>query len=42
LTNKQTACLAEDACGIPSQKKRVNLSELKEKAGGCDPKSGCC
>ena len=42
LTNKQTACLAEDACGIPSQKKRLNLSELQEKTSGCDPKSGCC
>jgi len=42
LTNKKTACLAEDACGIPSQKNRINLSELPTKGGGCDPKSGCC
>lgn len=42
LTNKQTACLAEDACGIPSQKQKVNHSELQTKNSCCDPKSGCC
>lgn len=42
LTNKLTACLAEDACGIPSQKQKVNLSELQTKNSCCDPKSGCC
>jgi hypothetical protein len=42
LTNKLTACLAEDACGIPNQKEKVNLSELQTKNGCCDPKSGCC
>ena len=42
LTNKLTACLAEDACGIPSQKQKVNLSELQSKNSCCDPKSGCC
>jgi len=31
LTAKQTACLAEDACGIP---------ELKSTT--CSPKTGCC
>jgi hypothetical protein len=42
LTNKQTACLAEDACGIPEQKQRIKLSDLSNKTSGCDPKSGCC
>ena len=42
LTNKLTACLAEDACGIPSQKQKVKLSELQTKNSCCDPKSGCC
>jgi len=42
LTNKQTACLAEDACGIPEQKQRVKLSDLSNKTSCCDPKSGCC
>lgn len=32
LTQKQTACLAQDACGIPS----------KEQAAACKPNSGCC
>jgi hypothetical protein len=42
LVNKQTACLAEDACGIPNQKEKVNLSDLQTKNSCCDPKSGCC
>ena len=42
LTNKQTACLAEDACGIPEQKQKVKLSDLSNKTSCCDPKSGCC
>ena len=29
LRNKMTACLAPDACGIPSEKVKRNLSELK-------------
>ena len=28
LKNKTTACLAQDACGIPSEKEKKNLSEL--------------
>lgn len=39
LRNKQTACLAEDACGVPMQKKRVELSDL---SNSCTPGSGCC
>ena len=42
LVNKQTACLAEDACGIPNQKEKVNLADLQTKNSCCDPKSGCC
>jgi hypothetical protein len=42
LVNKQTACLAEDACGIPNQKEKMNLSDLQTKNSCCDPKSGCC
>ena len=40
LKNKQTACLAQDACGIPAEKQQVNLSALK---GGacCAPGSDC-
>lgn len=32
LTPKQTACLAQDACGIPN----------KDKKAGCAPAQGCC
>lgn len=39
LRNTQTACLAADACGIPTQKRRVELSEL---TNSCTPGSGCC
>lgn len=35
LVSKQTACLAQDACGIPPK--------MQAKANsGCSPKSGCC
>lgn len=43
LKNKTTACLAQDACGIPSEKQKVNLSELStNQSSGCNPNSGCC
>lgn len=41
LTNKQTACLAQDACGIPD-KKKVSLNELTTQAACCTPGGGCC
>lgn len=41
LTNKQTACLAQDACGIPD-KKKVSLSELTTQSACCTPGGGCC
>jgi phage anti-repressor protein len=37
LTNKTTACLAEDACGIPSR-----LTVVEATANSCTPGSGCC
>ena len=40
LKNKQTACLANDACGIPTDKPKVALSELINTS--CTPGSGCC
>ncbi len=40
LKNKQTACLASDACGIPAEKQKVNLGELKDAC--CTPNSRCC
>ncbi|WP_130857901.1 DUF6428 family protein [Olivibacter jilunii] len=40
LKNKQTACLASDACGIPAEKQKVKLSNLNSAC--CTPNSGCC
>lgn len=36
LAPKQTACLAQDACGIPAKQMPAKAS------AGCAPKSGCC
>lgn len=42
LTTKNTACLAQDACGIPpAPKLRKNLSELQHDTA-CSPNTGCC
>ncbi|MCR5888771.1 DUF6428 family protein [Hymenobacter sp. J193] len=38
LTPKQTACLAQDACGIPSH--QLALQQLQ--VAGCAPGGGCC
>jgi hypothetical protein len=40
LTAKQTACLAQDACGIPAAQ-QFALPQLQT-AGGCTPGGGCC
>ncbi|WP_137904256.1 DUF6428 family protein [Chryseobacterium sp. 2VB] len=43
LKSKTTACLAQDACGIPSEKQKKNLSELSvTPTSACTPGSGCC
>ncbi len=43
LKNKKTACLAQEACGIPPEKQKKNLSELSANStSGCTPGSGCC
>lgn len=42
LKNKTTACLAQDACGIPSEKPKKNLAELPVNQTTCKPNSGCC
>lgn len=39
LTAKTTACLAEDACGIPQEKPQLKMAELQN---SCAPGSGCC
>lgn len=38
LKNKTTACLAQDACGIPPQKQKINIINKSS----CTPNSGCC
>ena len=40
LKNKQTACLAQDACGIPEANVKVNLADVGTSC--CTPNSGCC
>jgi len=43
LKNKTTACLAQDACGIPTEKVKLKLSELKSnQAASCTTERGCC
>jgi len=43
LTSKQTECLALDACGIPAEKIKVSMSELKNSSSEtCTPGGGCC
>ena len=43
LKSKTTACLAQDACGIPSEKQKKNLAELSvNKNASCSPGGGCC
>ncbi|MEY8759807.1 DUF6428 family protein [Chryseobacterium tongliaoense] len=43
LKNKVTACLAKDACGIPQEKQKLNLNELKGNTESrCTSNSGCC
>lgn len=42
LLAKQTACLAQDQCGIPKEKMKVSLKDLQEQTSCCSPNSGCC
>ncbi|MBW7676596.1 DUF6428 family protein [Chryseobacterium chendengshani] len=42
LINKTTACLAQDACGIPQEKQKLNLSNIRSQNAECTPNSGCC
>ncbi|WP_261512266.1 DUF6428 family protein [Chryseobacterium paludis] len=42
LKNKTTACLAQETCGIPTEKQKLNLSGLSSNSSTCKPESGCC
>ena len=42
LLTTKTACLAQDACGIPAAKEKIRLSEITTPSACCSPESGCC
>jgi Family of unknown function (DUF6428) len=43
LSNKTTACLATQNCGIPVEKIKTKISEVVEAAAACcTPGGGCC
>lgn len=42
LLNKQTACLAQDQCGIPAEKQKMKLSDINNDAKHCTPGGSCC
>ncbi len=42
LLHKQTACLAEDQCGIPQEKQKIKLSEINPESSCCAPGGSCC
>jgi hypothetical protein len=42
LVSKQTACLAQDSCGIPPIKQKINLAALQSQTTCCTPGGGCC
>lgn len=42
LLNKKTACLAQDQCGIPTEKPKVRLSDMNNETSCCSPEGGCC
>jgi len=41
LTTKRTDCLAKDECGIPVEKAKVKLSDLRNEPC-CSPDGNCC
>jgi len=42
LLNKKTACLAQDNCGIPTEKPKVRLTNLNTESSCCSSSSNCC
>ena len=42
LVAKQTDCLAKENCGIPTEKQKINLSNLEPQTSCCTPGGGCC
>ena len=41
LTSKQTACLANEACGVPVVKPKIKFSNLVAN-NSCTPGGNCC
>ncbi|MEN3324633.1 DUF6428 family protein [Mariniflexile soesokkakense] len=41
LTSKQTDCLAQDKCGVPKEKQKVQLSDFNNEPC-CSPDGNCC
>lgn len=43
LLNKQTACLAQENCGAPKEKSKLNLTQLNaDNTNSCAPGGNCC
>ena len=42
LTSTQTNCLAQDKCGISTEKLKVNLVDLSNNQSCCTPGGKCC
>lgn len=42
LVNKQTACLAKENCGIPTEKMNTNVTSQSFQTSCCTPNSTCC
>ena len=43
LINKQTACLAQENCGVPTEKSKLNLTQLNtNNSNSCTPGGSCC
>lgn len=41
LLSKTTTCLAQDQCGVPAEKIKLNLATMGS-GNACAPGSGCC
>ena len=42
LVAKQTDCLAKENCGVPTEKMKINLSNLQISTSCCPPNGSCC
>ncbi|MES2238677.1 MAG: DUF6428 family protein [Bacteroidota bacterium] len=42
LLNKQTACLAQDQCGTPKEKQKIELANISNETNCCTPNGNCC